>query len=74
MKPYETVDENGRRTVHTACGSFTEATPFKGVGGKYHYCYHTVDLNTGEVYTGRRSTRMPNDPYQGSGVRLKEGR
>jgi transposase len=71
MKPYETVDANGVKTIHTACGSFTEAKPEIGVGDKYHYCYHTVDMDTGKVYTGRRSTRNKDDTYQGSGARLK---
>jgi hypothetical protein len=45
--------------------------PRRGADGRYHFLYCTEDVDTGDYYLGKHSTKNLDDGYQGSGDWIK---
>lgn len=46
--------------------------PVKGLDGKYHFVYRTINTENGKFYLGVHSTSVLKDGYIGSGTVLKK--
>ena len=53
------------------CRKKPSTVPFKGLDGRFHFVYRTINRQNGKFYLGVHSTKVLKDGYLGSGKILK---